>query len=590
MSLAHKDSDFSERLKDLYPAVNEDETPLPREWSPRDKHSYIVLSQDNLNARYQGQGKNHKDAASVRATHPIPPSCGIFYFEVMVVCKGRDGYMGIGLSSHGVKLNRLPGWEKSSYGYHGDDGHSFCATGTGQPYGPTFTTGDVIGCGLNVIDNSCFYTKNGVHIGIAFRDLSTSPLYPTIGLQTPNEELSVNFGQYPFLFEFEEYLKEWKNSVRLSIGRYVIQDNCGQFQTILHRLISSYLIHQGYVASTEAFNKSVNQGLDHYEDIASIKNRQKIQQLVLTGRLGEAIETTQQLFPGLLARNPNLMFRLKVRQFIEIINGTESEVKSLTRNLSVSSSYNSPVMSPKHNCWNKSSSSSPVSSHNGFSPPLQRSSGQQAFRTSDQRAYAVTSSSAGVFSSSDLNNKDTPFKSVVSSTSDSESDMETDSDDGHDNKTDTTNGVVRNGVSDHINTSNGITVEASEYSTGPHKALCGGNPIAVELMMQFGQQLLKFSKEITPEHANAKNKTILKDAYSLLAYTDPWSSPVGYQLDPVQREQVCSALNSEILQSQNLPKWPPLLTVIGQAQQCVKKMLSSKMGTAAFVSVSDYFH
>ena len=40
---------------------------------------------------------------------------------------------------------RLPGWDKHSYGYHGDDGHSFCSSGQGQKYGPTFTTGDVIG-------------------------------------------------------------------------------------------------------------------------------------------------------------------------------------------------------------------------------------------------------------------------------------------------------------------------------------------------------------------------------------------------------------------------------------------------------------
>ena len=40
---------------------------------------------------------------------------------------------------------------------------------------------------------------------------------------------------------------------------------------------------------------------------------------------------------------------------------------------------------------------------------------------------------------------------------------------------------------------------------------------------------------------------IFQDAFSLLAYSDPWSSPVGYQLQPVQRESVCAALNSAIL-------------------------------------------
>jgi hypothetical protein len=72
--------------------------------------------------------------------------------------------MGVGLCAQGVNMNRLPGWDKHSYGYHGDDGHSFSSSGTGQPYGPTFTTGDVIGCGYNLVDRTCFYTKNGTHL------------------------------------------------------------------------------------------------------------------------------------------------------------------------------------------------------------------------------------------------------------------------------------------------------------------------------------------------------------------------------------------------------------------------------------------
>ena len=175
---------MDERLKMLYPMVNEDETPLPRCWSTKvnrindysvvtfsnvqDKYTYIGLSQSNLRVHYKGHGKTHKDASSVRAIHPIPAACGLYYFEVKIISKGRDGYMGVGLSAQGVNMNRLPGWDKQSYGYHGDDGHSFCSSGTGQPYGPTFTTGDTVGCALNLIDGSCFYTKNGIHLGVAF--------------------------------------------------------------------------------------------------------------------------------------------------------------------------------------------------------------------------------------------------------------------------------------------------------------------------------------------------------------------------------------------------------------------------------------
>lgn len=180
------DLTLDERLKILYPMVNEDVKPLPRSWSPKDKFSFITLSHDNLRVQYKGVGKSHKEASSVRATCPIPVACGIYYFEVKIVSKGRDGYMGVGLSAQGVSMNRLPGWDKYSFGYHGDDGNKFGCSGTGQPYGPTFTTGDVIGCGFNLYNRTCFYTKNGHNLGVAFTELPLH-LYPTVGLQTPGE-------------------------------------------------------------------------------------------------------------------------------------------------------------------------------------------------------------------------------------------------------------------------------------------------------------------------------------------------------------------------------------------------------------------
>lgn len=53
---------------------------------------------------------------------------------------------------------------------------------------------------------------------------------------------------------------------------------------------------------------------------------QGILKLVLAGRMGEAIELTSRLYPGLLERDPNLMFALKCRQFVEMVNGSDSEV------------------------------------------------------------------------------------------------------------------------------------------------------------------------------------------------------------------------------------------------------------------------
>lgn len=62
-----------------------------------------------------GVGKSHNDAASVRTICHIPASCGLYYFEVKIISKGRDGYMGIGLtasSATAFKMNRLPGKQK----------------------------------------------------------------------------------------------------------------------------------------------------------------------------------------------------------------------------------------------------------------------------------------------------------------------------------------------------------------------------------------------------------------------------------------------------------------------------------------------
>jgi hypothetical protein len=81
---------------------------------------------------------HEKDAAAARTNHPIPPACGVYYYEIEVLQRGVKGFISIGFSAGDVRLARLPGWEKRSWGYHGDDGNSFAAEKTGQPYGPTF--------------------------------------------------------------------------------------------------------------------------------------------------------------------------------------------------------------------------------------------------------------------------------------------------------------------------------------------------------------------------------------------------------------------------------------------------------------------
>ena len=74
--------------------------------------------------------------------------------------------IGVGFSSSKVSLGKLPGWEADSWAYHGDDGKSFSGHLSGKTYGPKFTSGDVIGCGVNFLTGTAFFTKNGVFQGM----------------------------------------------------------------------------------------------------------------------------------------------------------------------------------------------------------------------------------------------------------------------------------------------------------------------------------------------------------------------------------------------------------------------------------------
>lgn len=187
---------------------------LPSSINPKDKSQHLSLSANNTQISYCGPGKTDMDAASGRGNCAIPFAAGLFYYEVEIISKGRDGYIGVGFCGPNVSLGRLPGWDDYSWGYHGDDGNAFSCTGIGKPYGPSFTTGDVIGCVINLGNFSAGFTKNGIFLGTAFKDLRIdlkdrkgllTQIYPMIGLRTPGEIVSINFGQKRFRFDIDGY-------------------------------------------------------------------------------------------------------------------------------------------------------------------------------------------------------------------------------------------------------------------------------------------------------------------------------------------------------------------------------------------------
>ena len=71
-----------------------------------------------------------------------------------------------------------------------------------------------------------------------------------------------------------------------------------------------------------------------------------IQLLVLAGRISDAMKLVERTYPGLLQMNPELLFKLKCRQFVEMIAGCDrGEPVSLEPRLSCHSelSVSNPV-------------------------------------------------------------------------------------------------------------------------------------------------------------------------------------------------------------------------------------------------------
>lgn len=87
------DDDDNDNDNDMRRPDHDTPMPLPSRWSDSERHLGLDLSNGGLETRYMGPGsKNDQEAASIRADHPMPPQCGIYYFEITVLSKPKEGY------------------------------------------------------------------------------------------------------------------------------------------------------------------------------------------------------------------------------------------------------------------------------------------------------------------------------------------------------------------------------------------------------------------------------------------------------------------------------------------------------------------
>ncbi|KAL1958827.1 hypothetical protein VTO42DRAFT_3664 [Malbranchea cinnamomea] len=339
------------------PGDDNEVKPLPSAWNEGDKYTGLDITGDGVELRYMGPTtKNDQEAATARANNPMPPRCGLYYFEVTIVAKPKDGMVAIGFSSKKASLERLPGWEAESWAYHGDDGKTFFGDNhdQGKAYGPTFTVNDTIGCGVNFATGCAFFTKNGVFLGNAFRELKNCKLYPSVGMKKyPGAHIRANFGQAPFVFDIDEMMAQEKLNVQKAIKETQLSNIHPSYDenTFIQKLVSQFLTHDGYVETAQVFAQEVKKEAaalkngrapplqDHNveQDIDAI-NRQKIRKAILDGDIDRALKLTNTYYSNVLQENPQIYFRLRCRKFIEMMRQyTESQA---TQSDSVSKSEN----------------------------------------------------------------------------------------------------------------------------------------------------------------------------------------------------------------------------------------------------------
>ncbi|KAL2157349.1 hypothetical protein VTH06DRAFT_6167 [Thermothelomyces fergusii] len=329
--------------KPLYLAEDDDAVaPLPSRWNKDDKEAALEVLGDGYEVRHTGRALSEHEASAIRADHYISPSCGVYYYEITVLNGRQDKVktpqIAIGFASKDTSTSRAPGWEPNSWGYHGDDGQSFASQSVGKAYADTFGVGDTVGCLINFRLNHALFTKNGRELPIAFKDIALKDvkekLYPIVGLKKKEDHIMANFGQRPFMFDIDGYMKRQQkmieDEIRLADTSKLVP---GLSETdLIQQLVLQFLQHDGYVETARAFAEELQAEkkalqLDPQAPVKDISirddedahNRQRIRRAVLEGDIDRAMKYTNDCYPTVLRDNEQVYFRLRCRKFIEMI-------------------------------------------------------------------------------------------------------------------------------------------------------------------------------------------------------------------------------------------------------------------------------
>jgi len=218
----------------------------------------IEVRKDKLTCKYIGAGNHANDFGSVRTENSVPEAVDIYYFEVTIIDKGVTGSIAVGLSAQNKDLSLQVGTDpvSESYGYRGDDGKKYrsgprgeSSQGESSQYGPLFSAGDVVGCGISATTNAVFFTKNGEFLSNAFEGVK-GKLYPTVSLHSRDEMVRINLGEREFQFDVDGHRRAEKAKLEKLVQATPVDENA------LGPLIREYLAHSSYVNALKTFDRA----------------------------------------------------------------------------------------------------------------------------------------------------------------------------------------------------------------------------------------------------------------------------------------------------------------------------------------------
>lgn len=214
-------------------------------------------------------------------------------------------------------------------------------SGKGHPFGPTYSEGDVIGCGVNFVRKRVFFTKNGSYIGDKTYPLcqSNDALYAAFGMKSAGECGMANFGSVGFAFDIDSYIHsqqiQYSEEMACKIDRSLLDP------PVVPLLVLKHLVHMGCEQSVRKFYRAAfgvfeadprvpfsEAGL--VKLLERSKMRRRFVDMVLKGEIQACLDALAIQYPALLLHNADLDFLLHSRLFVEaVIEANESDFSSI---------------------------------------------------------------------------------------------------------------------------------------------------------------------------------------------------------------------------------------------------------------------